>query len=80
MEPEIPYLAAGAISIAGGVIREKGWPLNLSRSVVSTIILVIAASALGSTALAPVVRAVGLLLVVVALIAAVNATRGNSHA
>jgi len=78
MRPEMPYLAAGTIAIVGGVRREKKWPKEGLRALVATIILVIIASATTDTKLAPLVRAVGLLTVLIAVIAAVPAFNTTS--
>lgn len=69
----MPYLAAGAIAIGGGAIKNHGWPTNTLTAVVGTVALVIFASATSDTKFAPLVRAVGLLLVLAALMAATKA-------
>lgn len=76
MRPELPYLAAGLISVAGAVRAERGWPPNLTRSVIGTAVLVIVASMSTDTKLAPLVRAIGLLFAMAAVFAAV---RSNSQ-
>jgi hypothetical protein len=73
MGPELPYLGAGIVSIAGGAIRDKKWPANTVQSLVGTVALVIAASATGDTRFAPLVRAIGLLLLLTSIMAAVKA-------
>ena len=73
MHPELPFLGAGAVVLIGGAIREHGWPANATTSVIGTTVLVIAASATANTRVAPVVHAVGLLLLLTATMAAVNA-------
>jgi hypothetical protein len=73
MNPEMPFLAAGAISLAGGVAKAKGLPSNAMQSVIGTVVLVIVASATANTRIAPLVRAVGLLLLLAATMAAVPA-------
>lgn len=77
MRPELPYLAAGAISITGGVARTHGWPPEGLRALVATIILVVITSATAETRIAPLVKAFGFLVVLVAIIAAVPAF--NTH-
>lgn len=62
MSPELPFLAAGAISIVGGIKREGHLPSNSLNAVVGTVVLVIAASATANTRVAPLVHAVGLLV------------------
>lgn len=73
MRPEMPYLAAGAIAITGGAIKNHGWPANTLTSVIGTVALVIIASATSDTKIAPLVRAVGLLVLLSAFMAAVKA-------
>lgn len=73
MRAEMPYLAAGAIAIGGGAIKNHGWPTNTLTAVVGTVALVIFASATSDTKFAPLVRALGLLLVLSALMAATKA-------
>lgn len=72
MRPELPFLAAGAVTIVGASIHEKHWPKNGARSIVGTVALVVLSSATDGTALAPLVHAVGLLVLLVACIAAVR--------
>lgn len=72
MRPELPYLAAGVISVAGAVRASHGWPSSLTRSVIGTAVLVIVASMSADTKLAPLVRAIGLLFAMAAVIAAVR--------
>lgn len=72
MKPEIPFLAAGAVSILGGVIREKHWPQNGNKAVIGTVALVVASSATAGTRVAPLVHAIGLLLLLTAIMAAVK--------
>lgn len=69
----MPYLAAGAIAIGGGAIKNHEWPSNTLTAVIGTVALVILASATSDTKFAPLVRAVGLLLVLSAFIAATKA-------
>lgn len=75
MRPELPYLAAGAIAITGGVIRDHGWPSDWVRSLIGTLVLVLAASATAGTKIGPLVHAVGLLLTLAAIMAAVRAAQ-----
>lgn len=75
MRPEMPFLAAGAVTLIGGSIKEKHWPKNAARSVVGTVALVVLASAATDTPLAPLVHAIGLLLLLVAAMAAINLNR-----
>ena len=73
MRPEFPYLAAGGVSLIGGAIHAGKWPDNSLRSIVGTVALVVAASATSGTRIAPLVRAIGLLLLLTAIMAAVKA-------
>lgn len=70
MRPEMPYLAAGGVSLIGGAVAAKGWPKQSLTAVIATIVLVIVASATSETRIAPLVRAIGLLLFLVAGMAA----------
>jgi hypothetical protein len=72
MRPELPFLAAGGITIVGGVRQENAWPANGVKVVIATFVLVIIASASAGSALAPLVRAFGILLVLVAILGSVN--------
>jgi peptidoglycan/LPS O-acetylase OafA/YrhL len=71
MRPEFPFLAAGAVAIVGGTAREKRWPAEGTKAVLGTLVLVVVASATAGTRIAPVVRAIGLLLLLSSIIAAV---------
>lgn len=70
MRPELPFLAAGGIAIAGGFVREKAWPANGTKALIGTLLLVIVASATSGTSFAPLVRAFGLLLLLMAVMTA----------
>lgn len=71
MSPETPFLAAGAVTLIGGTARHKGLPENALVSTVGTVALVIVASATSGTPIAPLVRAIGLLVLLSAIMAAV---------
>lgn len=73
MRPEMPFLAAGGVALAGGVAKSGGLPKNTLSAVVGTVALVIVASATADTPIAPVVRAIGLLLLLAAVMASVPA-------
>jgi len=73
MRAEMPYLAAGAVSIIGGTAREGRFPSHGLNAVIGTVVLVIAASATSDTKIAPLVRAIGLLLLMTSVMAAVPA-------
>lgn len=75
MRPEFPFLAAGMVSIAGGAIAEKKWPSHTVGSIIGTVVLVVAASATANTRAAPLVHAIGLLLLLTSVMAAVKATQ-----
>jgi peptidoglycan/LPS O-acetylase OafA/YrhL len=73
VRPELPFLAAGGVAIAGGLAREKRWPADGGRAVLGTLALVIVASATAGTKIAPLIRAIGLLLLLASVMAAVPA-------
>jgi len=68
--PEMPYMAAGAVALIGGIRKEKKFPTNGVVAVAGTVILVIVASATANTVIAPLVRAIGFLLLMAAVFAA----------
>jgi hypothetical protein len=78
MRPELPFLAAGAVAVIGGAIREKRWPDNTARATVGTIVLVVAASATANTKAAPLVQAIGFLLLLTSIMAAVKTANGKA--
>lgn len=63
LRPEMPYLAAGAISVVGGAVKEKAFPANGVLSITATIFLVIVVSMSTGTKIAPLLHAIGMLLV-----------------
>lgn len=73
MRPEMPFLAAGAISIGAGFVRDKGWPAEGTGALIGTVAMVLVASAASGSDFAPLVRALGLLVLMVVVIAAVPA-------
>lgn len=75
MRPEMPFIGAGIVSIVGGAIREKKWPDDTVRSLVGTVVLVIVASATADSKIAPLVRAIGMLLLLTAVMAAVKTAK-----
>lgn len=72
MRPEFPFLAAGGIALAGGAKAEGKWPSNWPSVLIGTVVLVVIASATNESKIAPLVRAIGLLLVVTTIMAAVK--------
>ncbi len=83
MNPELPFLGAGVVSIVGGAIAEKKWPANGLKAVVGTVALVIVASATAESRIAPLVHAIGLLLLLTAVMATVthiNSTKTKAKA
>jgi hypothetical protein len=70
--PELPYLAAGAVALIGGAIRDKKWPTNSTKAIIGTIAVVLLASASADTPLAPLVHAIGLLVLLAAAMAAIK--------
>jgi hypothetical protein len=75
MRPELPFLAAGAVAVIGGAIRDKAWPSYTTRAVIGTVALVLVASATDNTRVAPLVRAIGLLLLLTTVMAAAKAAQ-----
>lgn len=73
MKPELPYLAAGGVAIAGGAIQTGKWPANTPRVLMGTVVLVLVASASTNTRVGPLVHAIGLLLLLTTVMAAVRA-------
>lgn len=64
MAPEFPYLAAGIVAVITGVRREGKFPDNGIKAIIATAILVLIASASARTQLAPLVRALGIALLI----------------
>ena len=73
MRPEMPFMAAGTVAVVGGIAREGKFPASGLNAVVGTVILVIAVSATADTAIAPLMRAIGVLLLLTSVMAAVPA-------
>lgn len=72
MRPELPYLAAGGVTIVGGAIAQKSWPTNTTKVLIGTVVLVLVASATADSKLAPLVHAFGLLVLLSAVLAATS--------
>lgn len=77
MRPELPFLAAGAITLAGGAIKEKKWPKDSNKAIIATVGLVVVASATGNTKVAPLVSAIGMLFLLAATLATVKTVNAS---
>lgn len=77
MSPESPYLVSGALSLVAGARREGGWPKNGTAAVIATAIVVLMASYAGGTKAAPIVRALGIVLLLASAMATITAFRGS---
>lgn len=75
MRPELPFLAAGAVAITGGAIKEHKWPSNATNAVIGTVVLTLVASASASSRIAPLVHAIGLLLLLASVLATTTAVQ-----
>jgi hypothetical protein len=75
MRPELPFLAAGAVAITGGAIKEHKWPSNATNAVIGTVALTVVASASANTRIAPLVHAIGLLLLLTSVMSATTAVQ-----
>ena len=75
MSPELPYLAAGTVAVIGGTRKAGKFPPNGLTAVVGTVVLVIVASATGNTRFAPLVNAIGLLLLMASVYGAAKAKK-----
>ena len=71
--PEYPFLAAGTVAIIGGVVRHKGWPPNTLEALLGTVALTIVASATANSRIAPMVHALGILLLLATIMGTVSA-------
>lgn len=77
MRPELPFLAAGTVAIIGGAIKEHKWPSNATNAVIGTVVLTVVASASANSRIAPLVHAIGLLLLLTSVMAAVTAANSQ---
>ena len=68
MSPEFPYIAATIVALITGVRREGGFPSNGIPALIAASVLVIVASATAGGKLAPLVRAIGIALLLSALL------------
>lgn len=76
--PEMPYLAAGAIALIGGAVKEKGFPANGIVAVMATIFLVIIVSMTANTKIAPLLHAIGMLLLLGSVMGTLNMLGHNT--
>ena len=67
--PELPYLAAGAVAVTGATIRDGKFPA-LGKPALGVVALVLVASATINTKAAPLIHALGLLILMVTVMAA----------
>lgn len=72
MSPEFPFIASGALLLVGGVARNKGFPKDTVKSLAGTAVLALVASATVDTAVAPLVRAIGLLYLLATAVATIK--------
>lgn len=75
--PETPYIATGVVVVATAIKRDGNVSTRAFQGLFATVLLVLFAAFTGRTAIAPVVRALGILLFIVALIMAVKAWEGS---
>lgn len=71
--PETPYVIAGTVAVVGGWAKHGGWPPNGTEAVAATVVLSLIAATTANTSVEPFVVAVGWLLVMGAVYAAVPA-------
>ncbi len=71
MNAEMPFLLTGAVVLVGGTARDKGWPKEGFNAIIATSVLVILASLTNGTDFAPLVRAIGLLALLSAVMVSV---------
>lgn len=77
MRPELPFLATGAVVVIGASVREHHWPKNANGAIIGTVVLTLVASASAGTRIAPLVHAIGLLLLLTAVMASVKQAKGK---
>lgn len=66
MRPELPYLGAAGVALVAATVRDGHIP-SLTRPAIAIIVLVVFASAMSRTSMAPVVDAMGKLLLLTTL-------------
>lgn len=72
MNPEFPFIASGALLIAGGAARSGGFPKSTLNSLIGTAVLALIASATVNTQVAPLIRAIGMLYLLAVIIATIK--------
>ena len=73
--PELPFLAAGTVAVIGGAIRDKKWPSNANKAIIGTVAVTLLAAASADTPFAPLVHAIGLLVLLAAGMAAIKVSK-----
>ena len=66
--PELPYIASAGIAVVGATIKTGQLP-PLGRPLIAVIVLILFASATSNTKAAPLVNAIGMLLLMATLFA-----------
>lgn len=69
--PEAPFILAAALVVIASVAKGGKYPPHMMRAVLGTVVLAMFASATDGTKAAPVVRAIGLLFLLSAGMAAI---------
>ena len=76
MNPELPYLLSGLIALGGGIRKAGKFPNNGGSVLMATLALTIFASLTTGSRIAPLVRAVGFIILLAAVMAAITANKG----
>jgi hypothetical protein len=71
MNVEMPFLLTGAVVLVGGTARDKGWPKEGFNAIIATTVLVILSSLTNGTDFAPLVHAIGLLMLLSAVMVSI---------
>lgn len=77
MRPELPYLGAGAAALIGGYRTEGGFPENGYKVIIATVVLLAITALTSGTRIAPLVRAIGLVMFMAAVYGAARAYSDN---
>lgn len=77
--PELPFLAAGSIAVAGATLRDGKFPA-LGRPALGVVALVLIASATINTRVAPLIHALGLLILLATVMGATKIVYGKARA